>query len=98
MQLAETKPYIAGTPQFPIVRQLRVIGGGRSRKGCSFDFMSQLKATTATERLIVLMLATLVLSASPALIATVRSTVAFGFQILVQIGHLGFTAFQIFGR
>jgi hypothetical protein len=44
------------------------------------------------------MLAAFVLAASPALVATLRSTVSLSFQILLQAGHVGLVAFQIFGR
>jgi hypothetical protein len=70
---------------------------GRRRNDCS-NFIPWLKATSASERLLALLLAAFVLTASPALIATVRSVATLSFQILLQAGHVGFIAFQIFGR
>jgi hypothetical protein len=57
-----------------------------------------LRATTASERVLALLLAAFFVTASPALVATVRSTVSLSFQILLQAGHVGLVAFQIFGR
>jgi hypothetical protein len=45
-----------------------------------------------------MLLAAFVVTASPALLATVRSAVSLSFQILLEAGHAGLIAFQIFGR
>jgi hypothetical protein len=45
-----------------------------------------------------MMLAAFVVAASPALLGTIRSAVALALQILLEVGHFGFIAFQIFGR
>ncbi len=60
--------------------------------------ISLAQATSASERLLALVLAAFVVTASPALVATVRSTVSLSLQILLQAGHVGLIAFQIFGR
>jgi hypothetical protein len=79
--------------------KLRTVGGrasGHKQTGC--NLMADLRKIGAAERLLALMLAAFVVTASPAILATVRTTVAIALQIFVQVGHLGFTAFQIFGR
>ena len=91
MQLVDSKLYIANMPSLQAPRD----ASATSQSG---SFVSRIKATSASARLLVLMLAALVVAASPALIATVRSTVAVAFQIFVQAGHFGLIAFQIFGR
>ncbi|HEY4905866.1 MAG TPA: hypothetical protein VIH74_00325 [Candidatus Acidoferrum sp.] len=70
---------------------------GRRPNDCA-NFIPWLKTTSAAERLLALMLAAFVVTASPALMATIRSTVSLSLQILLQVGHAGFIAFQIFGR
>ena len=69
-------------------------GNGRNDQG----IISRLKGTSASERLLALLLAAFVVIASPAMLATVRSTVSLSLQILLQAGHAGLIAFQIFGR
>jgi hypothetical protein len=96
MQLVDGKLYIENVPAPQIASRSRTITTVRGRKSC--NLIPWLKATSATERLLVLMLAAFVLAASPALVATVRSTVSLSFQILLQAGHVGLVAFQIFGR
>ena len=96
MQLVDSKLYLANMPAPQIAPRLRTVGTGHGRTNCSL--MPWLRATNATERLLVLMVAAFVVTASPALIETVRSTVAVAFQIFVQAGHFGLIAFQIFGR
>jgi hypothetical protein len=96
MQLVDSKLYIENVPALQITRRPRTVTTGHGRKSC--HLIPWLKATSATERLLVLMLAAFVLAASSALIATVRSTVSLSFQILLQAGHVGLIAFQIFGR
>jgi hypothetical protein len=67
---------------------------------------SQLAAATlfrgssgsASDRLLAMVLVAFVVTASPALLETVRSTVSLSLQILLQAGHAGLIAFQIFGR
>ena len=61
-------------------------------------FISRLKETTASERLLALLLSGLLVAASPALLNTVRSVVSVASQILLEAGHAGLIAFQIFGR
>jgi hypothetical protein len=80
-------------------RQLRVRGAGRrSARLERGNLVSWLKASSASERVLALLLAAFVVTASPALLATVRSTVSLSFQILLQAGHVGLIALQIFGR
>lgn len=61
-------------------------------------FISRLKGTTASERLLALLLSGWLVAASPALLNTVRSVVSVALQILLEAGHAGLIAFQIFGR
>ena len=76
-------------------QRLRVVGG-YGRTGC--NLISRLRATNATERLLALTIAAFILTVAPPLLETVRTTITIALQILFQIGHLGFVAFQIFGR
>ena len=96
---ANTSPFALGRTGFVAGcrsdRKLRTVGG-RGRTGC--NLVAQLRETSAAERLLMLMLAAFVVTASPAVLSTVRTTIAIALQILVQIGHLAFIAFQIFGR
>ncbi len=62
------------------------------------NLISRLKATSASARLLALIMAALLVAGSPALLATVCSTVSLSFQILLQAGHVGLIAFQIFAR
>jgi hypothetical protein len=96
MQLVDSKIYLENMPALQIAQRSRTVTTGHSRKSC--NLIPWLKATSATERLLVLMLAAFVLAASPALVATVRSTVSLSFQILAQAAHAGLIALQIFGR
>ena len=104
MQLVDSKLYSANVAAF------RSVGvdamADRSYAGADFrraranrgDLLSWLKGTSAAQRMFGLLLAAFFVAASPALLATVRSTVSLSFQILLQAGHVGLTAFQIFGR
>jgi hypothetical protein len=104
MQLVDGKLYIANAPVFGSDRQRFALGDADSRFGSASsrtgraDLVSRLKRSSASERLLALMLAAFVAAASPALLETVRSTVSLSLQILLQVGHAGFVAFQIFGR
>jgi hypothetical protein len=90
MQLIDSKLYIANNTALPVpVRHPRA--DHRS-------FTSWLKETNASERLLALMLAGFLVTASPALLGTVRSAVSLALQILLQAGHFGLVAFQIFSR
>jgi hypothetical protein len=60
--------------------------------------LSRLKATSASGRMLALLIAGLLVAASPVLLNTVFSVVSLSFQILLQAGHAGLIAFQIFGR
>ena len=104
MQLVDSKLYIANAPAFGSDRQRFALGdlgsrfgSARSRTGRG-NLISRLKRSSASERLLALMLAAFVAAASPVLLETVRSTVSLSLQILLQVGHAGFIAFQIFGR
>jgi hypothetical protein len=103
MQLVDRKLYIANVSAFGSAPQQRAVRARDSRNGgvnCEHcrALIAWLRGTSASERLLGLMLAGFVFAASPALIATVRSTVSLSLQILLQVGHAGFIAFQIFGR
>jgi hypothetical protein len=91
MQLVDSKLYVANFPTLRIAR--RSAGLGQSR-----GLISRLQGTSASARLLVMMLAAFVVAASPALLGTIRSAVALALQILLEVGHFGFIAFQIFGR
>ena len=71
---------------------------GRARNWNGARLVSRLAGSSASERLLALMLAAFVVTASPALLTTVRATVSLSLQILLQAGHFGLVAFQIFGR
>ena len=73
-------------------------GAGRTHVRTGSNLISRLARTSASERLLALLLAAFVVTASPVLLATVTSTVSLSLQILLQVGHAGFIAFQIFGR
>jgi hypothetical protein len=106
MQLVDSKLYMANMPALEVpsfdvptlgAGRPRLVGGRRGiRNRC--NLISLLKATSASARLLALMLTALVIAASPALLATVRSTVSLSLQILLQAGHFGFVALEIFGR
>jgi hypothetical protein len=103
MQLVDSKLYIANAPALGFDRQRRVLGDESSPFGGANartrgNLISRLKRSSASERLLALMLAAFVAAASPALLETVRSTVSLSLQILLQVGHAGLIAFQIFGR
>ncbi len=96
MQLVDSKLYIANTPTDEA-------GGGRilgrrAIAGQNGRLLSQLKRTTTSERLLALLLVGLLVAASPTLLNTVRSVVSVALQILLEAGHAGLIAFQIFGR
>ncbi len=91
MQLVDSKLYIANLPALRIAH--RSVPAERNR-----NLLSRLRAASASTRLLTLMLAALIAAASPVLLATIRSSVALALQILLQVGHFGFIAFQIFGR
>ena len=91
MQLVDSKLYIANLPALKVACRRGTAEHNR-------NLISRLRATSPSERLLSLMLAALVVAASPALLATVRSAVTLALQILLQAGHFGFIAFQIFGR
>ena len=106
MQLVDSKLYIANAPSLD-VRSLNVptfgaerrhLPGGRRDARTHGNLISLLKATSASARLLALMMAALVVVASPALLATVRSTVSLSLEILLQAGHFGLIALEIFGR
>ena len=79
-------------------QQLSVRSIGRRKIRNGGGLIACVKASSASERLLALLLAAFVVTASPALLATVRSTVSLSFQILLQAGHVGLIALQIFGR
>jgi hypothetical protein len=79
-------------------REHRYDSAGRAYIRNRSNLISRLASTSASERLLALLLAAFVLTASPALLATVTSTVSLSLRILLQVGHAGFIAFQIFGR
>jgi hypothetical protein len=106
MQLVDSKLYMANmtaldVPSFGVA----TLGAGRRRPAGGRpdvrkhrNLASLLEGTSASTRLLALMVAAFVVAASPALLATVRSTVSLSLQILLQAGHFGLVAFQIFGR
>jgi hypothetical protein len=106
MQLVDSKLYIAnaqtldvrslGVPTFGAER--RHLAGGRRGVQPHGNLISLLKATSASARLLALMVAALILAAGPALLSTIRSTVSLSLQILLQVGHFGSIALEIFGR
>jgi hypothetical protein len=91
MQFVESKLYIANLRD-------AAVPSGRAAAEQNRNLVSQLRATSASTRLLSLLLAALVVAASPVLLVTVRSAVALTLQILLQAGHFGFIAFQIFSR
>lgn len=100
MQLVDSKLYIANmqgldVPTLGVARQPLV--GGRRAIRSHGNLISLLKGTSASARLLALMVAASIVVASPALLATVRSTVSLSFQILLQAGHFGYIALEIFG-
>ncbi|HXM14094.1 MAG TPA: hypothetical protein VN933_02555 [Candidatus Eremiobacteraceae bacterium] len=90
MQLVDSKLYVANATRFGTERQHLAAGCG--------NLISRLKRTSASDRLLAMVLVAFVVTASPALLETVRSTVSLSLQILLQAGHAGLIAFQIFGR
>jgi hypothetical protein len=111
MQLVDSKLYIANAPTFDAAkleaRSLEVSAIGAARRNSSGgrrdarthgNLISLLKATSASARLLALIVAALVVAASPALFTTIRSTVSLSLQILLQAGHFGLIASEIFGR
>jgi hypothetical protein len=78
--------------------ECRHLAGGRRGVQPHGNLISLLKATSASARLLALMVAALILAASPALLSTIRSTVSLSLQILLQVGHFGSIALEIFGR
>jgi hypothetical protein len=96
MQLVDSKLYIANMPTDEAA--IRRIAGRRAIAGQNGRLLSQLKRTTTSERLLALLLVGLLVAASPTLLNTVRSVVSVALQILLEAGHAGLIAFQIFGR
>jgi hypothetical protein len=90
MQLVDSKLYIANNAALTVAP--------RSATAARRGFISWLRETNASERLLALMLAAFLVAASPALLGTVRSAVSLALQILLQAGHFGLVAFQIFSR
>jgi hypothetical protein len=97
MQLVDSKLYIANMSALGMSR-----AGGNSnrarRSGRLGNIVSRIAATSASQRLLALLLTVLLVAASPALLNTVLSAVSLTLQILLQAGHAGLIAFQIFGR
>ena len=91
MQLVDSKLYIANLPALQIAQR-------RASAGSRRNLIAQLKSAGASARLLALMLAAFVVAASPVLLGTIRSAVTLALQILLEAGHFGFIAFQIFGR
>ena len=91
MQLVDSKLYIANLGTLPVARK-------RATAQRTADFFPRLKSFTASERLLALLLSAILLTTSPALLSTIRSAVSLGLQILLEAGHFGLIAFQIFGR
>ena len=101
MQLVDSKLYIANTPslEVPMLGASRRQAFSNRRDARTHgNLISLLKATSASARLLALMVAALIVVATPALLATIGSTVSLSFQILLQAGHFGLIAFQIFAR
>jgi hypothetical protein len=102
MQHVDSELYVANVTAFSAAPRRHAVGGRDSRSGANGHryrgLISALGGTSASERLLALLLAAFVVTVSPALVATVRSTVSLSFQILLQAGHAGLIAFQIFGR
>jgi len=111
MQLVDSKLYIANMPaldastvggpalEIPTLGVARRHSAGSRRDIRTHgNLMSLLRTSSASARLLTLMVAALAFTASPALLATIRSTISLSLQILLQAGHLGLVAFQIFGR
>jgi hypothetical protein len=109
MQLVDSKLYIANVPSVSVTRREPFatrcdhLSPARAQH-CRAprphyrNFISVFRGTSASARLLTLMVAALAVTASPALLATIRSTISLSLQILLQAGHLGLVAFQIFGR
>jgi len=91
MQLVDSKLYIENLAALRIAH--RSATAERHR-----NLTAQLKSASASARLLAMMLAAFVVAASPALLGTIRSAVTLALQILLEVGHFGFIAFQIFGR
>jgi hypothetical protein len=91
MQLVDSKLYLANLPAPQIAPR-------RATAERSRNLTSRLQSTSASTRLLSLMLAALVVAASPALLGTIRSAATLALQILSEAGQFGFIAFQIFGR
>ncbi len=103
MQLVDSKLYSANRTEFRSTGIAPIAGPGYGSMGRGngrndLGLILRLKRSSASERLLALTLAEFVVTASPALLATVRSTVSLSLQILLQAGHAGLIAFQIFGR
>jgi hypothetical protein len=79
-------------------KSMRQIPGRRTAGDRKAGLVSQIKGTSASGRLFALLIAGLLVSASPALLNAVRSVVSLALQILLEAGHAGLIAFQIFGR
>jgi hypothetical protein len=95
MQLVDTnidsRLYIANTSTDRAAAHREAVGRiGRS--------ISWLRGTSASGRLLALLIAGLLVAASPALLNTVFSVVSLALRILLEAGHAGLIAFQIFGR
>lgn len=90
MQLVDSKLYLANLAT-PVARK-------SATPKPSAGILSRFKGISASERLLALMLTALLVAASPAPLGTVRSAVSLALQILLEAGHFGLIAFQIFGR
>src|SRR5579862_2777744 len=103
MQLVDSKLYVTNLTALGAQRRRLASRGTDLRFGgahgdASAALLSWLKATSASARLLAMMLAAFVVAASPALLGTIRSALTLALQILLEVGHFGFIAFQIFGR
>ncbi|HEY2819802.1 MAG TPA: hypothetical protein VGJ06_02070 [Candidatus Acidoferrum sp.] len=97
MQLVDSKLYIANMSALGIARSRGNSNHGYG-SGQLGDIVSRVAATSASQRLLALLLTALLVAAGPALLNTVLSAVSLTLQILLQAGNFGFIAFQIFGR
>src|SRR5262249_43945270 len=82
MQLVDSKLYSANMPRFHAGGDADVVGELTERREGT-RLLSRLAGSRASERLLAVMLTAFVVTASPAMLATVRSTVSLSFQILL---------------
>ena len=87
MQRTENKLHIANAPS----------QASRPRPVAP-SLATRIANTTASQRLSLLMVGTMVAVAAPALASTIAGTVFFSVSILVEFSHIGLVAFQLFGR